>query len=356
MFDLCKEFNEQILKEKERLRKAVFLNAVEANMLANVRKYYGTIFKNSINDIEFLAEILANLNYNMMLVKTPAISKSCKIGSSGDISKIEGGALYISFHYGLYCEIPFLFYEAGIPIATVAANPSEFPVDEHNIQNLFAGDPLLFVDIKKKLKKGISVILYVDAITSSPKITVTENFGDNIISLKTSVFKFCSTLSEKVYMIISDGIDNNHLLFNIYDLNNNKNMGKHENCKNIAAKAFAILEQRVLKKPSMWLSWQIPDLFVKKDKAFATRTLTKVGMLKVLFLRHKNKFRFNSESFILYEKEEEYYIMNVFSDRTIRLNEIIAKALLMEDIYISKLEKIMNIQDFKLLVREQILK
>ncbi len=355
MYDFQKNFNEQVSKEKERFGNEKIVSVAEAQMLANVRKYYRTIFPNDIDDKEFAAEVFANLNYNIELVKVTDMYKSCKIGNAGDVSTLEKGALYISFHYGLYFLIPYLFYVKGIPVSVVSADPEDFPNCGDDVQTILSSNPLLFVDIKKRLKNGISVVLFIDAINSSPKLTVNEKFGSNIINLKTSVIKFCSTLSEKIFVIISDHIVNNSLLYNIYDINFDKGMSKQEIRDKISAKTFSILEKRVMENPSYWLSWQISDLFVNKDKSLEVKPLSKFELLKTMLFRGKEKFKFNKRCFILYEQEGGFYIMNAFTNKPIKISEVIAKSLLSEEISINKLKKFMKGSDIQLLIREQIL-
>ncbi|WP_413513792.1 hypothetical protein [Myroides odoratus] len=264
---------------------------------------------------------------------------------------ISVGSLYCSFHYGAYIQVPTVLKMLNVDfvIVSMGIDGNDVISWEINCDNIDAKlnqphsinpmDKESIFQIFKYLRKGISVLIYIDGVQASMDQQNKRNqkilFLEQQILLSTGIMEVARKLKVPVISIVAERLENFKILVSLYSIKTVDDYSEKVDVQNSIQKMMNILATYVTKKPGQWQEWSN----IHQKMIFSPRKNRKKFSEYVVFrdlfkfLSYKSisgswKPSFNCEKYEILEVNSESYVLCIDNYLSFKITFNLAQILL----------------------------
>lgn len=244
-------------------------------------------------------------------------------------------SLFCSFHYGAFIQIPAILKMLNIDFVVISMAIDSYDVVNWETKNDKGAENNEKIDqpvsinpfdkesifkIYKYLKKGVSVLIYLDGIQGSidqqdKRIKQIDFFKQQLV-LSSGIMEISYKLKIPIVPIIAERTEEYKIKATFYNLEGRENFDDENYAQNSIQNSVDILAAHLEKQPAQWQEWtnihqkmiyRNPDRNLKSN--FFSRVAEKVKQSIHKKPSSKSKFKFNKDEYEIITINHESYIV-----------------------------------------------
>lgn len=255
------------------------------------------------------------------------------ISIKGQVPKDNKAAIYCSFHFGSYVHVTTALRMLNknfsvVSRKTTGSNIIKWEKDEHDDSNDYFHhsktiDPEALdssFQIFNTLKRGRSILLYIDVFSSKSELNSKRNKEFNIMNSKFFITSGIPEISKKINIplvpVVCERTPDHKLEINFYDAVCNGDTTTENYAKKSFQECFDVFSRHLEKYPAQWDQWQFIHNNLIETPKNNPKGMSFIKRIKRFFI-HKKKISvksiitFNEKDFQIFQQEGDDYLLNI---------------------------------------------